>query len=310
MPVPDKDQMIEEMLSQLRSDLNRPAGGASEDAVEKFSQSTGALSTDAIWKLLNEADDQQLNWSGGAWRQWFVQLVDAVSQLDSDMARLDEYNSGCAICHKATQNGVWGCDLCWDEIKVLCAEFLRLRQRAAFDQAHGLRPLEQPESADAVDPHVASTGKLPTRDTSSSSSDAALAARAEQADARKQQNEELLAFLERMGYRRCDVAACNCNGWHGGHAAQRLVEIGDALTEAGIDLNGKTVLEGVREVLRAEQADARRWREDVEALETWAVDDPLSPFVGEIVVCLSDVLALLAGEAAVSLPQPVEQKER
>ncbi len=59
---------------------------------------------------------------------------------------------------------------------------------------------------------------------------------------------ELLTFLERNGYRRCDTPACNCNGWHGGNSAKRLAEIGDALTEAGIDLNGKTILEGVREL--------------------------------------------------------------
>ena len=28
-------------------------------------------------------------------------------------------------------------------------------------------------------------------------------------------------FLERRGYRRCDIAACNCESWHGGHEQQR-----------------------------------------------------------------------------------------
>lgn len=65
----------------------------------------------------------------------------ALVELELDAARLAEYNSGsedCAICHQATQNGVWGCDACWDGIKAVCGEYLRLRQRAAFDQAHGL----------------------------------------------------------------------------------------------------------------------------------------------------------------------------
>lgn len=103
----------------------------------------GALPTDKIWMLLNEADDHKAAWSSSAWQQWFVRIVDAISQLESDANRRAEYNSGsedCAICHRATQNGVWGCDGCWDEIKVLCGEYMRLRRRDAFDQAHGLRP--------------------------------------------------------------------------------------------------------------------------------------------------------------------------
>ena len=96
----------------------------------------------AIWKLLNEADDEKTGWSSAAWQQWFVRLVDQVSQFENDMTRRAEYESGsedCAICHKATQNGVWGCDTCWDQIKMVCGEFLRLRNEKAFDQAHGLR---------------------------------------------------------------------------------------------------------------------------------------------------------------------------
>lgn len=62
---------------------------------------------------------------------------------------------------------------------------------------------------------------------------------------------ELRAVLERLGYRRCDIAACNCGGWHGGHSAQRLTEIGDALVDAGVDLNGKTILDGVKEIIVA-----------------------------------------------------------
>lgn len=64
------------------------------------------------------------------------------------------------------------------------------------------------------------------------------------------ENDELLSVLERHGYRRCDIAACNCNGWHGGHCAQRLTEIGDALVDAGIETNGKTLLTCVRELVQ------------------------------------------------------------
>lgn len=57
--------------------------------------------------------------------------------------------------------------------------------------------------------------------------------------------------LAEKGFRRCDMAACNCAGWHGGHSAQRLCEIGDALVDAGIDLNGRAILEGVRSLRAA-----------------------------------------------------------
>ncbi len=43
--------------------LKGPASGAPEDAPISSSQSTGTLPTDAIWKLLNEADDEKTAWS-------------------------------------------------------------------------------------------------------------------------------------------------------------------------------------------------------------------------------------------------------
>ena len=121
------------------------------------SESTGALpTTDAIWKLLNEADDEKSKWYAAQWGQWFVRLVDAVSALDNGLTRRAEYDSGleaCAICHKATQNGVWGCDKCWDDIKVMAAEFLRLR--------HGA---ERPPATNAVDPSAQLSGTPTPRD--------------------------------------------------------------------------------------------------------------------------------------------------
>lgn len=68
----------------------------------------------------------------------------------------------------------------------------------------------------------------------------------------------LRSVLERKGYReRCDIPACNCgNQWtHGGHADERLREISDALRN-NLDLNGKTLLRGVSELL-AERDEAR-----------------------------------------------------
>ena len=41
-------------------------------------------------------------------------------------------------------------------------------------------------------------------------------------------------FLLRHGYRRCDIPACNCGSWHGGHANQRLSEISDYLVSCGM----------------------------------------------------------------------------
>jgi hypothetical protein len=54
--------------------------------------------------------------------------------------------------------------------------------------------------------------------------------------------------LRRNGSRRCDIPACNCGGWHGGSALARLNEIRDTLSE-DVDLNGKTILDGIYEVL-------------------------------------------------------------
>jgi hypothetical protein len=125
-------------------------------------------STDAIWKLLNEADDQKSQWSAGTWGQWFVRLVDAVCAVDSDIARREDYDSGsevCALCEKPTQNGVWSCDLCWDNVRALAMEYKRLREAAAFDQAHGLRPLEPPPATNAVDPQVQPHTEPTPRDT-------------------------------------------------------------------------------------------------------------------------------------------------
>lgn len=70
--------------------------------------------------------------------------------------------------------------------------------------------------------------------------------------------------LLRKGYRKtCDIAACNCGSqWnHGGHAEQRLSEIGEALRGAGF--NGGTLLGNIETVCAerdALRADAERYR--------------------------------------------------
>ena len=89
-------------------------------------------------------------------------------------------------------------------------------------------------------------------------------ARCENFDAIQRDREALAArlaevekFLERQGYRRCDIPACNCPFWHGGHANERLREVSDLLADAGVR-GGTTVYGGVlmlRE--RAQEAEAK-----------------------------------------------------
>lgn len=56
-------------------------------------------------------------------------------------------------------------------------------------------------------------------------------------------------FIRRHGYRKCDIAACNCGSWHGGDAMERLLEIEGAIREAGISTNGQTILGAVKSIL-------------------------------------------------------------
>lgn len=57
-------------------------------------------------------------------------------------------------------------------------------------------------------------------------------------------------FLLREGYVRCDIPACNCPYWHGGHASRRLEEIYDALGEL---TQGKTALTVVAELVAMQE---------------------------------------------------------
>jgi len=64
-------------------------------------------------------------------------------------------------------------------------------------------------------------------------------------------------FLRLHGYRKCDIAACNCGSWHGGHANQRLAEIREAFEQDELtDTRHKTLLNLVCEVL-TDRADLR-----------------------------------------------------
>ena len=55
-------------------------------------------------------------------------------------------------------------------------------------------------------------------------------------------------FIASRGYRRCDIPACNCGTWHGGHAEVRLRELAEALGEL---TQGKTILGAVQALLAA-----------------------------------------------------------
>jgi hypothetical protein len=52
-------------------------------------------------------------------------------------------------------------------------------------------------------------------------------------------------FLRARGYYRCDIPACNCGSWHGGHAESRLTEIYD---ELGWLTQGVTALEAIKQL--------------------------------------------------------------
>jgi hypothetical protein len=69
----------------------------------------------------------------------------------------------------------------------------------------------------------------------------------QQSELRKLRN-----FLSMEGYRRCDIPACNCGLYHGGNAMRRLTEVREALHEAGLSTNGKTILSTLREHLKLE----------------------------------------------------------
>ncbi len=64
--------------------------------------------------------------------------------------------------------------------------------------------------------------------------------------------EALEWFIRAEGYVPCDIPACNCNSWHGGHAHTRLREISDAL---GDRTQGKTILTVVNELVAADERE-------------------------------------------------------
>lgn len=59
-------------------------------------------------------------------------------------------------------------------------------------------------------------------------------------------------FIKSQGYRKCDIAACNCPYWHGGNAGERLREIHELLDEAGLNPYQKTAIVVIKELLEGE----------------------------------------------------------
>ena len=71
-------------------------------------------------------------------------------------------------------------------------------------------------------------------------------------------------IMYQNGFVRCDIAACGCGSWHARYGLrERFDELNQAMSDAGEQLNGITLL-GAVQVLIAERdalrKDAERWR--------------------------------------------------
>jgi len=90
-----------------------------------------------------------------------------------------------------------------------------------------------------------------------------------------QDKEKLEQFIASEGYVRCDIPACNCGSFHGGHAQRRLSEIANALGELK---QGATLLEAVESLVRLHEATTSLFavvpKEYREALVKWAKERP------------------------------------
>lgn len=56
-------------------------------------------------------------------------------------------------------------------------------------------------------------------------------------------------FMIRRGYRFCDMAACNCNSWHQGHAENNVYAIDHMLRELDAIKMGESVSDAIKRVL-------------------------------------------------------------
>lgn len=69
---------------------------------------------------------------------------------------------------------------------------------------------------------------------------------------------ELEEFLAREGYRKCDIAACNCGSYHEGHANRRLREIIEELGGCH-GTNALAEVTRLREQLEQLNKDQKLW---------------------------------------------------
>lgn len=74
--------------------------------------------------------------------------------------------------------------------------------------------------------------------------------------------------LRRHGFVQCDITGCNCGSWHARYGLrERFDEIQSALEDAGIDLNGTTILKAVVALIAerdAKDAEIRGRRQCIE----------------------------------------------
>jgi len=86
---------------------------------------------------------------------------------------------------------------------------------------------------------------------------------------------ELIDVLQRNGFVRCDISACNCGSWHARYGyRKRLEEVTELVADAGHPLtneNGHLVTCAIAELI-AERDSLRAVNADLLAALTWAVE--------------------------------------
>ncbi len=65
----------------------------------------------------------------------------------------------------------------------------------------------------------------------------------------REEGKRAIQFLQMQGYRRCDMAACNCPFWHGGNAGERLTELHELMSESGFQPYAKTIYKALEDLI-------------------------------------------------------------
>ena len=83
-------------------------------------------------------------------------------------------------------------------------------------------------------------------------------------------------ILYRNGFVRCDIAACGCGSWHARYGLrERFDELNQAMSDAGEQLNGITLLGAVQALIAERDAlrkDGERYRK-IRRGQHWSVID-------------------------------------